>query len=130
MEQRADDTEPVIRRRLEIYTASVSAPPPTHNHPPLCCRLRTPLPHRRAQGSTDSAAAAGGHRGRLQGGPDRDGVLQRTSLPFAVQARPVEDFYARSGKLLDFEITGGIPQTLPRLLDVLKPQLEPAAPTA
>ncbi|PSC69593.1 Sucrose-phosphate synthase [Micractinium conductrix] len=67
MEQRADDTEPVIRRRLEIYTAS---------------------------------------------------------------ARPVEDFYARSGKLLDFEITGGIPQTLPRLLDVLKPQLEPAAPTA
>lgn len=47
MEQRADDTEPVIRRRLEVYKR---------------------------------------------------------------EARPVEQFYAQRGKLLDFEITGGIPQ--------------------
>ena len=105
MEQRADDTEPVIRRRLEVY---------------------------------------------------------------AREAQPVERFYAARGKLLDFEIFGGIPQagmggacavvvsgaaphecarliaggvqahceplangchwdalqTLPRLLEVLKPSME------
>lgn len=47
MEQRSDDTEPVIRRRLEVY---------------------------------------------------------------AREAQPVERFYAERGKLLDFEIFGGIPQ--------------------
>lgn len=61
MEQRADDTEPVIRRRLDVYNAA---------------------------------------------------------------AKPVEAFYERQGKLLDFEITGGIPPTLPRLLDVLRPHME------
>jgi adenylate kinase len=68
MEQRADDTEPVIRRRLEVYKAA---------------------------------------------------------------SQPVEDFYSSRGKLLNFEITGGIPQTLPRLLEVLKPHMEVApAPAA
>jgi adenylate kinase len=67
MEQRADDTEPVIRRRLEVYKAA---------------------------------------------------------------SQPVEDYYSSRGKLLNFEITGGIPQTLPRLLEVLKPHMEVApAPT-
>jgi adenylate kinase len=47
MEQRSDDTEPVVRRRLEVY---------------------------------------------------------------AREARPVERFYAERGKLLDFEIVGGIPE--------------------
>jgi adenylate kinase len=49
MEQRSDDTEPVIRRRLEIYKA---------------------------------------------------------------EATPVEQYYAQRGRLLDFEITGGIPQVM------------------
>ncbi|KAL4854871.1 Adenylate kinase 1 [Chlorella vulgaris] len=61
MEQRSDDTEPVVRRRLEVY---------------------------------------------------------------AREAWPVERFYAERGKLLDFEIVGGIPETLPRLLDVLKPRID------
>lgn len=65
MEQRSDDTEPVIRRRLEVY---------------------------------------------------------------AREAQPVERFYAERGKLLDFEIFGGIPQTLPRLLEVLKPKMEMPQP--
>lgn len=34
---------------------------------------------------------------------------------------PVENYYKTRNLLVDFEITGGIPQTLPRLLDVLKP---------
>ena len=66
MEQRADDTEPVIRRRLEVYKAA---------------------------------------------------------------AQPVEDYYSSRGQLLNFEITGGIPQTLPRLLELLKPRME-VAPAA
>lgn len=57
LEQRSDDNEPTIRRRLEVYHAA---------------------------------------------------------------ARPVEEFYAARGTLVDFEITGGIPETLPRLLEVLK----------
>ncbi len=31
----------------------------------------------------------------------------------------MEDFYHRRGKLLDFEVYGGIPETWPRLLAVL-----------
>jgi hypothetical protein len=31
----------------------------------------------------------------------------------------VEDFFRARGLLLDFEITGGIPETLPRLLAAL-----------
>jgi hypothetical protein len=38
----------------------------------------------------------------------------------------VEEFYRRSGLLLDFEITGGIPQTLPRLMASLQPYIEKA----
>ena len=33
----------------------------------------------------------------------------------------MEDFYRQQGTLVDFEITGGIPETLPRLLEVLQP---------
>mmetsp|Transcript_13769 Transcript_13769/g.38976 ORF Transcript_13769/g.38976 Transcript_13769/m.38976 type:complete len:291 (-) Transcript_13769:396-1268(-) len=57
MEIRSDDTEPVIRNRLEVYKA---------------------------------------------------------------EATPVEQFYERQGILVNFEITAGIPETLPRLLDSLK----------
>jgi adenylate kinase len=37
------------------------------------------------------------------------------------EATPVEDFFREAGLLLDFEITGGIPETLPRLLAALQP---------
>lgn len=36
-------------------------------------------------------------------------------------AAPVEDFFREHGLLMDFEITGGIPETMPRLLEALKP---------
>lgn len=39
---------------------------------------------------------------------------------YHAEAKPVEDYYAKQGVLVDFEITGGIPETLPRLLDVLR----------
>jgi adenylate kinase len=41
-------------------------------------------------------------------------------------AAPVEDFYRSSGLLLDFEITGGIPQTLPRLMATLQSYVDRA----
>ena len=37
------------------------------------------------------------------------------------EAKPVEDFFRGSGLLLDFEITSGIPQTLPALEAALRP---------
>ena len=37
------------------------------------------------------------------------------------EAQPVEDFFRRNNLLLDFEITGGIPETLPRLSSTLEP---------
>ena len=69
MEQRSDDTEQTIRRRLEVYNAG---------------------------------------------------------------AKPVEDFYRHRGSILDFEITAGIPETLPGLLELLQPRLpqEPHAAAA
>lgn len=35
------------------------------------------------------------------------------------QSKPVEDYYRRREMLLDFEITGGIPETWPRLISAL-----------
>lgn len=37
------------------------------------------------------------------------------------QAKPVENFFKEDGLLRDFEISGGIPETLPRLLQELGP---------
>ena len=37
------------------------------------------------------------------------------------QAKPVEDFFKEDGLLRSFEISGGIPETLPRLLQELGP---------
>ena len=37
------------------------------------------------------------------------------------QAKPVEDFFREDGLLRNFEISGGIPETLPRLLQELGP---------
>jgi adenylate kinase len=40
---------------------------------------------------------------------------------YHAEADPVEQCFQERGLLLDFEITGGIPETLPRLLEALKP---------
>ncbi|KAJ7564418.1 hypothetical protein O6H91_02G016800 [Diphasiastrum complanatum] len=47
-----------------------------------------------------------------------DAVRERLRV-YAEESKPVEDFYRLRGKLLDFEVIGGIPETWPRLLDVL-----------
>jgi hypothetical protein len=39
------------------------------------------------------------------------------------EASPVEAFFRERGLLLDFEITAGIPETLPRLLAALQPHM-------
>jgi hypothetical protein len=51
---------------------------------------------------------------------------RRAVQVYNAAAAPVEDYYRRKGLLVDFEITGGIPETLPRLLEVLKPYQEQA----
>lgn len=45
-------------------------------------------------------------------------VLARLKI-YQELSKPVEDFYQRQGNLLHFEITAGIPETWPRLLDAL-----------
>lgn len=36
-----------------------------------------------------------------------------------MQTRPVEDFYRKRGKLLQFNLPGGIPESWPKLLQAL-----------
>lgn len=36
-----------------------------------------------------------------------------------LQSRPVEEYYRARGKMLEFIIPGGIPETLPKLLEAL-----------
>lgn len=38
---------------------------------------------------------------------------------FCTQTQPVEEFYRKRGKLLEFELPGGIPQSWPKLLRAL-----------
>ena len=51
-------------------------------------------------------------------------TLPAATLPppqiYQLQAKPVEEFFRTAGLLADFEITGGIPETLPSLLDSLQ----------
>ena len=47
---------------------------------------------------------------------------------YRAEAKPVEDFYRDQGVLLDFKITGGIPETLPALLHVLQGHFPAALP--
>jgi hypothetical protein len=39
---------------------------------------------------------------------------------YKAEAKPVEDIFRQAGVLQDFHITGGIPETFPRLLGVLR----------
>lgn len=50
-------------------------------------------------------------------------ILRRLEI-YKAGATPVEDYYKHKGILLDFEITGGIPETLPVLMQVLDPHIQ------
>jgi adenylate kinase len=52
---------------------------------------------------------------------DTEPVVRRRLAAYRAEAGPVEAFFAGRAMLLDFEITGGIPQTLPRLARALAP---------
>ncbi|KAI5067987.1 hypothetical protein GOP47_0016332 [Adiantum capillus-veneris] len=47
-------------------------------------------------------------------------ILRERQQLYTSQCKPVEHFYRKQGKLLDFEVAGGIPQTWPRLLSALR----------
>ncbi len=55
----------------------------------------------------------------------KSSVICLTHLHFAqvynAAAKPVEDFFREHGTLLDFDIYGGIPETMPRLLHAVGP---------
>ncbi|CAK9234036.1 unnamed protein product [Sphagnum troendelagicum] len=50
---------------------------------------------------------------------DTEEVVRTRLRIYYEESKPVEDFYRRGGKLLDFEVSGGIPETWPRLLAAL-----------
>lgn len=54
---------------------------------------------------------------------DTPEVVEKRLAVYKSAATPVEDFYRRAGVLLDFEITGGIPETTPRLMAALQPYI-------
>eukprot|EP00892_Ulva_mutabilis_P003228 jgi/Ulvmu1/12906/UM098_0094.1 len=54
---------------------------------------------------------------------DKEDVIRRRLEVYRKEASPVEDFFQEKGVLLDFEITAGIPETLPHLLGSLKPHV-------
>jgi adenylate kinase len=52
---------------------------------------------------------------------DNEETIRRRLVVYQGGAKPVEDFYRQRGVLVDFEITAGIPETLPGLLELLQP---------
>ncbi|KAK9830061.1 hypothetical protein WJX72_009495 [[Myrmecia] bisecta] len=52
---------------------------------------------------------------------DNIDTINRRLQVYHQEAAPVEQFFRDRGVLLDFEITGGIPETLPRLIEALRP---------
>ena len=55
---------------------------------------------------------------------DKEETIRHRLQVYKTEAKPVEDFYRSRGALLDFEITGGIPETLPLLKNLLGPYNE------
>ncbi|KXZ41967.1 hypothetical protein GPECTOR_233g540 [Gonium pectorale] len=51
---------------------------------------------------------------------DREEVIRHRLEVYKAEASPVEEFFRREGLLVDFEITAGIPETLPRLMPLLQ----------
>ncbi|KAL5983174.1 hypothetical protein ACLOJK_017257 [Asimina triloba] len=50
---------------------------------------------------------------------DTESVVKERLRIYYEMSQPVEDFYRRKGKLLEFVLPGGIPETWPKLLEVL-----------
>lgn len=47
-------------------------------------------------------------------------ILRDRQRMYSSQCKPIEHYYRKQGRLLDFEVVGGIPQTWPRLLSALR----------
>jgi len=58
---------------------------------------------------------------------DTEVVVRRRLQVYNEQAAPVEEVFREAGLLVDFEITGGIPETLPILKRLLEPYMQHAA---
>ena len=52
---------------------------------------------------------------------DEEETIRRRLAVYKAEAEPIEEFYRKKNVLLDFEITGGIPETLPALRKILEP---------
>lgn len=50
-------------------------------------------------------------------------ILKRLEV-YKASAHPVEEYYHNKGLLLDYEILGGIPETMPVLMEILKPHID------
>lgn len=50
-------------------------------------------------------------------------VIRNRLNVYHKEATPVEEFFQKQDKLLNFEITSGIPETLPGLLGTLRPHV-------
>ncbi|KAM0835999.1 hypothetical protein ACQ4PT_062608 [Festuca glaucescens] len=53
---------------------------------------------------------------------DTDEVLRNRLRIYNEMSQPVEDFYQKQGKVLEFDLPGGIPESWPKLLQVLNLQ--------
>lgn len=54
---------------------------------------------------------------------DKEEVIRNRLNVYHREAAPVEDFFRQQGSLINFEITAGIPETLPGLLGTLRPHI-------
>lgn len=57
---------------------------------------------------------------------DTEPVIRSRLETHRKESQPIEAFYGSRGLLLNFEITGGIPETMPRLLEALRPHIAAA----
>jgi adenylate kinase len=104
LETRADDTEPIVRRRFEVRVRGRVA------------RLRRP-----SEGSLGrSHSSIAPSSSQPQSPPPPPLCPPPVAQVYKAEAQPVEGFFRRQGLLQDFEITAGIPQTLPHLLALLQ----------
>ena len=50
---------------------------------------------------------------------DTEAIVKERLSIYWDKSQPVEDFYRSQGKLLEFDLPGGIPESWPKLLEVL-----------
>lgn len=54
---------------------------------------------------------------------DTEEVVKARLNVYEQECKPVEEYYRAQGKLLDFDVNGGIPETWPKLLDAVRPYM-------